>query len=92
MYKRYFRKKDPCCGAAENEWIEMTGREYYRFIKAPENKGRWFIDMGNVVLECTEEEYRCQRQSEIVRKRRRNFVFFRRGGNKIKRLLAGKEY
>ena len=34
----------------------------------------------------------CQRQSEIVRKRRRNFVDFRRvGGNKIKRLLAGKE-
>ncbi len=24
----------------------------------------------------------CQRQSEIVRKRRRNFVVFRRGGNK----------
>ena len=34
----------------------------------------------------------CQRQFEIVRKRRRNFVVFRRGGgNKIKRLLAGKE-
>ena len=25
---------------------------------------------------------RCQRQSEIVRKRRRNFVVFRRGGNR----------
>ena len=34
----------------------------------------------------------CQRQFEIVRKRRRNFVVFRRGGNKIKRFLAGKEY
>ena len=28
----------------------------------------------------------CQRQYEIVRKRRRNFVVFRRGGNKTKKL------
>ena len=34
---------------------------------------------------------RCQRQFEIVRKRRRNFVVFRRGGNKTKRFLAQKE-
>ena len=35
----------------------------------------------------------CQRQFEIVRKRRRNFVVFRRGGgNRISYFLAGKEY
>ena len=34
----------------------------------------------------------CQCQYEIVRKRRRNFVVFRRqGGDKIKRFLAQKE-
>ena len=34
----------------------------------------------------------CQRQFEIVRKRRRNFVVFRRqGGDKIKRFLVQKE-
>ena len=34
----------------------------------------------------------CQRQFEIVRKRRRNFVVFRRGGGtKTKRFLAQKE-
>ena len=34
----------------------------------------------------------CQRQSEIVRKRRRNFVVFRRGGvTKIRCFLAQKE-
>ena len=34
----------------------------------------------------------CQRRYEIVRKRRRNFVVFRRqGGDKIKRFLAQKE-
>ena len=35
--------------------------------------------------------YKCQRQFEIVRKRRRNFVVFRRVGNKTKRFLAQKE-
>ena len=33
----------------------------------------------------------CQRQFEIVRKRRRNFVVFRLGGKKAKRFLAQKE-
>ena len=37
-------------------------------------------------------ELNCQRRYEIVRKRRRNFVVFRRqGGDKIKRFLAQKE-
>ena len=33
----------------------------------------------------------CQRQSEIVRKRRRNFVVFRRGVTRIRYCLAQKE-
>ena len=33
---------------------------------------------------------KCQRQFKIVRKRRRNFVIFWRGGNKLKRFLAQK--
>ena len=38
------------------------------------------------------EEAYCQRRFEIVRKRRRNFVVFRRrGGNKTKRFLVQKE-
>ena len=55
MSKRYFRKKDPNCKAEDTEWIEMTGREYYRFVTAPENKRRFFIDMDDVVLESSEE-------------------------------------
>lgn len=58
MPKRYFCKKDPLCKTEDIEWIEMSGREYYRFVIAPENKGRHFIDMGDVVLECTATEYR----------------------------------
>jgi len=36
----------------------MSGREYYRFLNSPEGRNRYFIDMGNVVLEATEDETR----------------------------------
>ncbi len=51
LYKRYFRWKDADAGS--NEWIEMTGKEYYRFATDPQNEGRYFVDLGDVVLECT---------------------------------------
>lgn len=58
LYKRYFRKKDPACRPEEIEWIEMTGKEFYRFINSPEGKSRYFIDIDYVVLEVTEDEAR----------------------------------
>lgn len=61
MYKRFFRMKDPNCRTEEIEWIEMSGKEFYRFIKAPQNQERYFIDMGDVVLETTKAEARIYR-------------------------------
>ena len=58
MYKRYFRMKDPKCRPEQVEWIEMTGREFYRFVNSPEGQGRHFIDMDDVVLEASETEAR----------------------------------
>lgn len=58
MSKRYFRKKDPNCKAEDTEWIEMTGREYYCFVRRPENKKRFFIDMEDIVLESNEADIR----------------------------------
>lgn len=58
MRTRYFRKKDPFCKPEAIEWIEMNGREYYSFVTDPQNKDRFFIDMGDVVLEVTEAETR----------------------------------
>lgn len=58
MHTRYFRKKDPFCQPEAIEWIEMSGGEYYRFVTDPKNKSRCFIDMGDVVLECTKAEYK----------------------------------
>lgn len=61
MYKRYFRMKDPKCKPEEIKWIEMTGREFYRFVSSPEGQGRHFIDMGDVVLEGSKCEARVHR-------------------------------
>lgn len=64
MYKRYFRKKDPNCKASEIEWIEMTGREFYQFVNSPEGRGRYFIDMDDVVLEGTRSLARSYRSEK----------------------------
>lgn len=61
MYKRYFRMKDPKCKRDEVEWIEMTGKEFYRFINSQEGQGRYFIDMGDVVLEASKHEAQLHR-------------------------------
>ena len=55
---RYFRKRDPHCKPEAIEWIEMSGSEYYRFVTDPKNNGRYFLNMGDVVLECTKAEYK----------------------------------
>ena len=51
---RYFRRKQNCAAV---EWIEMSGTEYLDFVRDPENKDRFFLNMKNVVLECSKEEY-----------------------------------
>ncbi len=61
MYTRYFRKKNPKCKLNEIEWIEMTGKESYRFVNSPEGQYRYFINMGDVVLEVTQAEARAYR-------------------------------
>jgi len=50
--------KDPKCKPEQIEWIEMTGREFYRFVHSSESRGRHFVDMDDVVLEATEAEAR----------------------------------
>ena len=64
MYKRYFRMKDPKCKPEQIEWIEMTGREFYRFVNSLEGRGRHFIDMDDVVLEASENEVRSFRTEQ----------------------------
>lgn len=61
MYTKYFRKKDPESKGDKIEWIEMTGREFYRFVNSPEGQGRYFINMGDVVLEASKREAKTYR-------------------------------
>ena len=51
---RYFRRKQ---NSDAVEWIEMSGAEYLDFVRDPENKDRFFLNMKNVVPECSKEEY-----------------------------------
>lgn len=51
---RYFRRKQ---NSDAVEWIEMSGAEYLDFVRDPENKDRFFLNMKNVVLECSKGEY-----------------------------------
>ena len=51
---RYFRGKQ---NSDVVEWIEMSGAEYLDFVRDPENKDRFFLNMKNDVLECSKEEY-----------------------------------
>ena len=53
MKTRYFRRKQ---NSDAVEWIEMSGAEYLDFVRDPENKDRFFLNMKNVVLECSKEE------------------------------------
>lgn len=64
MDKRYYRKSDPTQTGERIVWVEMTGREYYRFITDPANRGRFFIDMDDVVLEATREEFRAYKSEQ----------------------------
>lgn len=61
MSTRYFRRKDPKCKPEKIEWVEMSGIEFYRFVKSPEGRGRHFIDMGDVVLEASKHEAQVHR-------------------------------
>ena len=58
MARLYFRKKESFDQNPNSEWLQMTGREFYQFVSAPENAGRRFIDMGNVVLEAPDPIFR----------------------------------
>lgn len=41
--KIYLVKKDPTASKSENEWIQMSGSEFYSFIKSAAAQGRYFI-------------------------------------------------
>ena len=47
MSSQFYVWKDRNCNGIDPEWVQLTGREYFRFIKDPVNKGRCFVMLGN---------------------------------------------
>ena len=55
MGRQYFKKKDPT--AQIPEWIEMSGQEFYCFVRSHEGRGRYFIDFDDYVIEASKDQY-----------------------------------
>ena len=78
----------PCACCDNTGKVTIKGVEY----DCPRCKGNWREKEVVGTTTVYSGAKWCQRRYEIVRKRRRNFVVFRRGvGNKTKRFLAQKE-
>lgn len=79
MSKQFFIWKDPACDGIDPQWIEISGIEFYRLIKAPENKDRHFVTLGNdgddeagiIVVEATAENFKAWRSDARAALRRR---------------------
>lgn len=53
--KIYLVKKDPTASKSENEWIQMSGSEFYSFIKSAAAQGRYFICLtDDISYKCPE--------------------------------------
>ena len=51
----YLVKKNPGASSQDTEWLQLTGREFYKFIRSPEGQGRYFIRLtDDISFECPE--------------------------------------
>lgn len=57
MAKQYFIKRDLDVENGDNTWTVLTFEEFQCFLKSPESVGRYFIDMDDIVIEASEEQY-----------------------------------
>ena len=57
--ERFFRCEEAYSETKENNWIEMSGREFYAFVNDPKNKERYFIKFDDdLIIECSFEQYK----------------------------------
>jgi hypothetical protein len=66
LKKIYLIWKDPAANTGRREWVQLTGREFYGFVRSPEAKGRYFIRLsavsehcrdGMIIIEASRAEY-----------------------------------
>ena len=57
MANRYFVWKNIPVNTQDIEWAEMSGAEFYQLMKSPAARGRYFIDMGDFILEVSKDDH-----------------------------------
>lgn len=76
MERKYFIWKNKECNGVNPKWIQLTGKEFYSFIRNPENNGRKFVklhpqndyELDLIIIEANEEEYKKWEKDESKRK------------------------
>ena len=65
MCKKYFVWKDADCNGKNIEWIEMSGNEFCKFMRLPENRNRRiirlediFYESDTIYIEVTEQDFK----------------------------------
>lgn len=92
MSNKYFIWKDAECKGVNPVWIELSGEDFYKFIKNPLNAQRRFVkeyfeddtDSGYYKVEVTEEKYREWRTLQKRKERNEDVLI---ANNKKHRLL-----
>ena len=57
MDRLFFVKKDPNTVGKNIEWVQMELDEFNQFRKSKEGKGRFFIELSDITIESTRDEY-----------------------------------
>lgn len=63
--KKYFVWKDRSCNGVNPVWLELNGHEFYAFVSAEENRGRYYVTLDNggckdadiLIMEATKAAY-----------------------------------
>ena len=71
MKKRYLIKKDENKGLSSDNWLDLTGREFYEYVKEGMFQGRYVMELCHdewddeiIYIECNKEMY-CIRKREL---------------------------
>ena len=73
MKKRYLIKKDENKGLSSDNWLDLTAKEFYEYVKAGRFFGRYVMELCHdewdneiIYIECNREMY-CIRKKELNR-------------------------
>ena len=62
MQRQFLVKKDPNAERANTEWVSMTVDEFNAFRASPEGKERYFVELEDLTIEASKEQYAAWRK------------------------------